>query len=190
MTYERCIGQAAAGAVRAVVCRRGWGPGRPRLASAATGGRRVQPGPVRPSQPQSHLVVPSRTLNSRREDGVCRKNAKIGQSAPPSPGLRRTAPLSQSPLATRAATPVKPSQTLISPKRGAVLIVRVRPKSDSGQVRVCPSPAQYGLIRPNTALNPSERAESGQKKPMKDGREPVGGRLHVGTPLDDDAANS
>jgi hypothetical protein len=148
MIYALSIGQAAGGAVKAGACRRGpWRQRtRPRRGSPGGSPSRLatshSPLPttaVKPSPTQSHLVKPSPTFNFR--------------------------PSSRPPAYATASI------------RG-ICVIRGRNSSPFVPIRVDlwlppstqpafakASAAQYGLIRPNTALNSPGKAGSGQKEP-------------------------
>jgi len=124
-----------------------------RAALNKRGYRGTGDGPVRPSQTQSHLVVPSRAFNFPQAGRIRPQNAKIDQSASAS---RSSLATSHWPLATTAVKPsqtqshlVKPSPTFNFPFPGGP----ATPESDSGQVRAIreirgsPSPTQSNLVK-------------------------------------------
>jgi hypothetical protein len=140
-------------------------------------------GSVQPGQTQSNPVKPSPTLNCWRDDGIWRKNVKIVQSVPPPDPVRRRVRRSLgvggrlreggSPPAT-AADPtqsclVVPSRAFDfprkrrngakNPKKGQfVPPPRLSLATNHSPLATTPL-AQYGLIRPNTALNFARRAK-------------------------------
>jgi hypothetical protein len=131
--------------------------------------------PVKPSPTQSHLVKPSPTFNFPGEatGSRCRKP---GRPRPTQSGngqieakMTFCKPLRLWDLHSLSNL-VKPSPTFNFP----VVSVRGGPESHSGPVRERPCPpqpafawpntGQYGLIRPNTAFNPSRKAGGWSKR--------------------------